>query len=67
MRADDDAPLDAVEQALVRMWIDIIAAEIRATLADEQRREADEPAATRGVPSNTNAQSHGRPGEQGGQ
>jgi len=37
-----DAPLDAVEQALVRMWIDIIAAELRAELADRSKPD-DEP------------------------
>jgi hypothetical protein len=36
VRPTGDAPLDAVEQALVRMWVDIIAARIRARLAREQ-------------------------------
>jgi hypothetical protein len=43
-----DEPLDAIEQVLVRMWIDIIAAEIRAELAAEQRRDASNDAATTG-------------------
>jgi hypothetical protein len=42
-----DEPLDAIEQALVRMWIDIIAAEIRdelaAARASESPREDDRP------------------------
>jgi hypothetical protein len=31
----DDEPLDAIQEALVRLWVDIIAAEIREELAEE--------------------------------
>jgi len=36
---DGDAPLDAIEQALVRMWIRLIVAKVRAHAATESDSE----------------------------
>jgi len=56
---DPDAPLDAIEQAVVRFWIDVLSARIRAKLASgeplgEHQAAAQQPAdATQEAPAST--------------
>jgi hypothetical protein len=38
---DDDTPLDPIEQVLVRMWIDILAGDIREALATVPTMETE--------------------------